>query len=313
MQQILKRLELIRTSIVIDDLEIIQLQIEKLKSLEIDEEVKTIIKKLNNNDFGTVVVDLEKYIQKFSGVVVYEDKEIQGLKLEMKVLEGNLQELSEEKNEYINEINEFNTQYNLRLGEIISKILEKEKELLSKEVSDNPEDENIRQEYEEAQKNYEEFNRNYEEILKEERYELDGEELQELKRLWKKAVKLCHPDIVADHLKDKAQEIIQKLNEAYGKKDIEAVREILYSLENRLSFDVASDTIANKEILRVKIIEIRNKIDEMLHEIEEIKADETFILIQGLDNWDVYFENIYVQLQRQYDNLCHATVYKKIL
>jgi len=174
MQQILKRLELIKTSITIDDLEIIELQINKLLSLQIDDEVKAIIAKLNDNDFGTAIVELEEYIKKFSGVVVYENKEIQGLKLELKVLENKLQKLSSIKNDYLHDIHEFNTQYNLRLGEIISKILEKEKEILGKQVQENPEDEELKEAYEEASSNYEEFSHDYQEVVKEERYELSA-------------------------------------------------------------------------------------------------------------------------------------------
>ncbi len=95
MQQILKRLELIKTSMAIDDLEIIELQILKLNSLNIDNEVKIIIDKLEMNDYGKAIIDIEEYIKKFTGLVSYEDKEIQGLKLELKVLENKLQDLSE--------------------------------------------------------------------------------------------------------------------------------------------------------------------------------------------------------------------------
>lgn len=303
MQQILKRLELIKTSIEIDDLEIIELQINKLQSLQIDDEVNAIIAKLNDNDFGTAIVELEEYIKKFSGVVVYEDKEIQGLKLELKVLEAKLQKLSSIKSDYLHDINEFNTQYNLKLGEIISKILEKEKEIVGKQVQENPEDEELKEAYEEASSNYEEFSHDYQDVVNEERYELSVEEEKELKKLFRKAARLCHPDIVAEELREQAKKIIQKLNDAYAKKDLEVVKEILYSLENGLSFDVASDTINDKEILRVKITELRIKIDVTFAEINEITEDETFIIIQDIDDWDVYFSEKEEQLEERYENM----------
>ena len=52
----------------------------------------------------------------------YEDKELQSLKLELKILEKKLQKHSAEKNEYLNNIDEFNAQYNLKLGELIQKL-----------------------------------------------------------------------------------------------------------------------------------------------------------------------------------------------
>jgi hypothetical protein len=305
MQQILKRLELIKTSIAIEDQEIIELQIFKLSSMAIDEDVQRILGKLSNNDYGSVVIDIENYIARFSGVVMYEDKELGGLKMELKVLEGRLQELSEEKNEYLGEIHDFNIQYNLHLGEVIRKILELKKEILykktllkrrpldntkkcyektqeevdqvkdelstlkkqldemdslddayddlyeefkrakdaykekvedlidlAKEIDDLTEElegDSEFEEYQDANNEYESFNSEYEEIINEDRYELSDEELIELKKLYRKASKLCHPDVVEDELKEQALILMQELNEAYGKKDLK--REPLANLQ----------------------------------------------------------------------------------
>ena len=130
MHQILKRLELIKTAITLEDEEIIELQVMKLTAIECDGEVKEILAKLDNKDYGTAVVKIEEYLLRFSGVVVYEDKELQALRLELKALERKLQELSSEKNEYLNDIHEFNVQYHLHLGGIIQKILNLKEELL---------------------------------------------------------------------------------------------------------------------------------------------------------------------------------------
>lgn len=67
--------------------------------MDIDDEVKKILQKIENYDYSSAIVDIENYIAKHSGVVVYEDKELKALKLELKVLENRLQELSEQKNE----------------------------------------------------------------------------------------------------------------------------------------------------------------------------------------------------------------------
>jgi len=379
MQQILKRLEIIKTGITIEDMDIITLQLEKLKSLDIDDEIKSILEKINDNDFGIVVKEIEAYLGRFSGLMVYEDEEVVGLKLELKVLEDKLQKLSEHRNEYSNDINEFNTQYNLILGEIITKILdlerqmlymetiekelefnnvkdaytqckeelealkserdtleaqlrkmdefdddyektyeelqtikqqidEKEKELYSKrkatkvakeELDDDP----VFREYEKAKSTYEEFNSEYEEVVNEERYSLSEEEQQELKKLFRKAVKLCHPDIVSDELKEEAQAIIQELNSAYAKKDLTKVREILFNLENGITFTSASESVNNKETLQIKIVDIRSKIKIMIEEITELKEDETFNTIQDIEDWDDYFQERKEQLDEKYADL----------
>lgn len=383
MHQILKRLELIKTSIAIEDEEIIELQIAKLSPMGVDADVKNILEKLSNHDYGSVIADIESYLVRYSGVVVYEDKEIQGLKLELKVLENQLQELSEQKNDYLNELNEFNTQYTLRLGELIQNILNLKKEIqyrfykakeavfqsimeeyeeakeeyqelktqkeeLEKEISnidefddrydelyeelqelkveleakeqevnqkrknakeakeelDNDEDS---EEYEAFEEDYKEFSSQYETVKKQDRFELNEEEQAELKKLFRKASKLCHPDIVADELREQATDLMQQLNDAYSKKDLKKIREILYNLENGKTFDIASDTINDKERLKEKIKDVRERIDGLKEEIDEIKSDETYLIIQDVDDLDSYFDRLKSELQEEYDRLQNDT------
>lgn len=378
MKEILKRLEIIKSSIAIEDEEIIELQIMKLYKLEIDEDVKAIVVKLENRNYGSIIVDIENYISRFTGVVAYIDLEVQGLKLELKSLESKLRTLSEEKQEYLNEMDEFNKEYNIHLGAIIENILNLKREILykktikqqklkekyqedkqtfeeSKESIDELkstieqlqealenidetdeqyqeiknsydelleelekleydlhsqeeklnksreqiEDETVFEEFKEAKKTYEEYNREYEQIKDENSVVLSEDEKKELKILWKNASKLCHPDIVADQFKEKATEIMQALNDAYSKKDINKIKEILHNLENGTTFEVASDNIENKEILKSKIEEFKSFIQKLQDEIEEIKSDDTFVAISELDDWNLYFEELKSELQKQ--------------
>ncbi|MBE0492533.1 MAG: hypothetical protein IBX44_09845 [Sulfurospirillum sp.] len=373
MTQILKRLEIIKSSIAIEDEEVIDLQVMKLQKLDIDDDVKAIVTHLEAMNYAKAMKDIEAYILRYSGVVEYVDSEVQGLKLELKSLESKLQELVEQKTEYLNDIEEFNREYNLHLGELIKDILNLKKEILykktikkqkqkvkyqediqtfqeSKETIDELkstiseledaletideddenydelshaynelkeelekledelelqeeelekakefiEDESIEQEYEEVKSHYEEFESEYEHIKESVQNSptLNDEEKKELKSLYKQAARLCHPDIVPDELKEKAHELMQKLNDAYSKKDISKVKEILHSLQNGTSFELSSETIEDKELLKAKIKEYLKNIEAIKSEIEEIKEDETYQTITELDDWDVYFEEL---------------------
>jgi hypothetical protein len=100
MIQILKRLEIIKSSIAIEDEEVIELQVMKLQKLDIDDDVKAIVTHLEAMNYAKAMKDIEAYILRYSGVVEYVDSEVQGLKLELKSLESKLQELVEQKTEY---------------------------------------------------------------------------------------------------------------------------------------------------------------------------------------------------------------------
>lgn len=390
MLEILKRLEIIKSSIAIDDEEIIELQIIKLRKLDIDDKIQELTKKLENLDYGSALNDIENYIKEHTGVVEYVDKEIQGLKLELKSLEKKLQALSQEKIEKLNDIEEFNAQYNIHLGDIIENILNLKKEILYKQTlkqqtlkkkydedyqiyhdskntineiketikeleslladsdkdsedyleiiqaynelkeelnnleddlnaqeeqlsaqKENLEYDELFEQYEEVKNSYEEFHKEYKDIKEKQsdRLDLSDEEIKELKVFWKKASRLCHPDIVSDELKEKAKEMMQSLNDAYSKRDLKRVKQILSSLENGIAFEVLSDSINNKELLKLKIQEFRENINDIEQEIQDIKSNDTFVIISDLKDWDEYFEALKKQLEIEEERLKNEVEY----
>ena len=65
--------------------------------------------------------------------------------------------------------------------------------------------------FKEAKEDSELFDEEYDEIIAKEHHDLDEEQLEELKKAYKKASKLCHPDIVTEELKEQAHEIMTEL------------------------------------------------------------------------------------------------------
>ena len=385
------RLKLLSLALQHKDSDIVEVIISKvLEQNDLDKQVVDIISNIEFNMilnlFEHSINEINDYLNKKPTTIVkYEDKELKELKQQLKKLEIKFQELIEEKTEYLNDIEEFNTQYSLHVGDLIKTILNLKKEILYKKTIKNQklkkqykankdicdeikqtivelkntvteleeiletldkDDENyeeisnayneikeeleklenelilqeeklekteeelieneiFEEEYEEAKATYEQFDDEYEHIKDTQKdvIKLDEEQLKELKILYKKAAKLCHPDIVADELKEKAHEIMQSLNDAYSKKNIEQVKKILLSLENGTTFKTVSSDIEDKELLLNKIKEFEQNISDLEDEIEHIKLDDTFTTITQLDNWDEYFEELKNELTEQKDNL----------
>lgn len=379
MQELLRRLELVKIAIDLNDEEIITQQLAKLKALGTqDDTVGDIVIMLENIDYVSAILSIDEYLSLHKGLIKYEDPQLQALRLELKALEKRLQYLDEVKREYIEVIDEFNTQYNLRLGSLIQEILSLKEKLLrrilkkkrrafeaeknkyehikkeydelkrkKRRIEDELEDldefddaydelyeryqkakkdfeskeeefhrqrkkakkakkkfdqEAENEEYEEARHNFEEFQSEYEDVREREqnRFELSEEEKIELKKLYREAGKLCHPDIVPEEVRAKATEIMQRLNEAYTKHDLESIRKILESLENGAFLKPASDIINDIAILRARIEEIRKKIEALEADIATIEENETFKTIQEIDDRDAYFKNIEEQLRQEY-------------
>ena len=304
MQQILKRLELIKTGIALEDEEVISLQAERLSAIDVDETVSGILSMVADCDYGNAAREIDSYLSKYSGMTVYEDQELLGLRLELKSLESRLQILSEQRDDCLFSIQEFNTRYTASLGELIQKIFRaKADRLFEQIVEEDPAVETQRAAYDEAEQEFREFTEETAEIREEDWVELNDEDLSALKKAYRKASRLCHPDLVADELKDRAHQMMQQLNEAYEKRDLAQVEKILAALVSGDGFELVSDTVSDKAALKSKIAALRSKIDELASELDALQFDGTFELIQCLDDWNEYFDAVRQQLNEEYNAL----------
>jgi hypothetical protein len=249
-------------------------------------------------------------------IVQIEDEKIINFRKELKSLENILTVLNDEKLEYTTAYDEFNIQQNTILSNIIKEILElqnkinlsrieKLKEDIDNAVS-NDEREKLEDElkkatnnYEDTKKDYDDFNNEYEVFKEIEQENISDDDKKDLKRLYRLACKLCHPDIVEASLQEKAVNLMQELNEAYNKKDLEAVERIFDNLNNGLSFDVASDTITDIDKLISRIDEMETIIEDIENDITLTKQDELFEIVIDSTKWDEYFKNKLLVLEKE--------------
>jgi len=59
---------------------------------EVDEQVDAIVQALRTHRYDKAMLQIESYLTVNSGLVVYDDPELLGLRMELKVLEKQLQE-----------------------------------------------------------------------------------------------------------------------------------------------------------------------------------------------------------------------------
>jgi hypothetical protein len=343
------------------------MQMAKLPPCE-DEQVVIILQALADERYSHAVELIEKFIQRQSGLVVYEDVAIAGLRLELKRLEEKILELNEDKLITQQQITEFRTQYHLALGEwlqavldydyrilyqknlnklkqqavikaaiaekeaIIKNIKEKIKSLQEDALDDEAyldeleeafaqlkserealknaqieldqfeetlEEDDDYQEYEQAKQDKETFDEEIEEIIEQHQHDLPEEDKKRLKKAFRKACKLCHPDTVAEEFKEQAHELMVGLNMAYENQDINEIERILTLLESSGGFIASSDKIDNSLALQAKIEELSEKYQQLKQEVDELKSDETYQRIQELDDWQDYFNTIKERLQNR--------------
>lgn len=293
-EKIFKRLLLIKNLISLEEEDEILEQLNKLLLLQVDDEIILIAKCIKQKYYGKASILIETYINKFNRLTVFIDPEIEALRFEAKTLEKQIQELSNEKSELDKLIHEFNVRHNLELGELIIEILKRRKEK-TKGSS----------EFQEAEKDYNDYYSNYEVSRDNIIPKLTIEEQKELKEKYRKATKLCHPDIVDKDQQDAAHSIFIELKDAYERNDLKKVTEILYNLQHGQIFTSKADNADEKFVLMKEIERLRMRVNEIRKEIEKIKTSDTYSTISDIKDWDTYFSEKKQLLQSQLNKIAY--------
>ena len=297
-KDILKRLELLNNLISLEEFEMVELQKSKLRQGENCAEVEAVLSALDERAYGKAARLIQEYVSSSSAVQVYQDPEVAGLRAEAVVLEKDLLTLEEEKAELEKLIHDFEIRYHQELGELIEKLLTLRREKLRDEAQEDPEKEG---EFQEAESDYEEFHRDHEKSRQEVLLDLTDDEIKELKSAYRKASKLCHPDVIADEFKDESEAIFKDLSDAYNKNDLHRVREILQSLEKGVSPIRKSERAEDKDVLKSLIGMLRRKMSAIQSEMENLQQSEAYKTVIGLEDWDQYFSDIKQKLQTEVD------------
>jgi hypothetical protein len=231
-------------------------------------------------------------------MTVYVDKDIQVLSDEIIQLEEDLLNLTEDKLNIENKIYDFNNKYNEKVGPTLLKYLQQREENI-KEAIENTDDEekkeNLNKKLNDAKEDTQDYSTYTEDTPN--IIELSEEQEQELKALYKKACRLCHPDMVDESFKQEALSIFHQLNEANQKKDIEKVKEILAYLEdNNMSINT---NISDIEILKKRHFNLKSDILKIQIEITDLQNDGTYKRIENIQDWDRYFKIVSKQLEKE--------------
>jgi hypothetical protein len=305
MKNTLETLLLIKNSIINVDHELTLNQINNLKSmsLDIDNDALAIIAELDDFNYSKAIILIDDYLSKHSAVEAYIDKELQGLRLELIALESQLEELTLVHIEHINTINSFNNLQNRIVGPVILEILKLRARISQLLKSNDDYYQDIKDQFEDAQQEYDDFQRAYQSVEEQFQFEISDENKKILKKQYKQASRLCHPDKVSIEFKPQANKIFSELNSAYTNNDLPKVQEILEELKSGAGFSVDSYSIDNKQILKSKIQSIRKKIEEVKSEIQKVKEDKIYKVIEENDDLEKYFNEMREKLEVERDEL----------
>jgi hypothetical protein len=140
---------------------------------------------------------------------------------------------------------------------------------------------------------------------------LGEEEEAELKRLYRRACGLCHPDKFSDEQKTAAHRAFVRLQEIYNANDLQAMGELYAELKaGGLSSAPRSSTLSRADALRAAIAELRHRITETLHQLKALYNSEGAALLRkagdGESDWTLFFERQAQLLQAELERLLQA-------
>lgn len=297
-----KRLEIVSNLILLGEQEDLTSHINKLRPAIERLQLQTLLLALEKGHYQNALELIADYLQRNTAVTVREDVEAIDLQFQLQILELRLESLTNEKSDLERQIVVFNRRYNDVLGELIADVLGMRAKLARKKARENKQnnkiqDEKIEQEAKQAEQDWYEYQQEYEEQLSQELpNQLSSEEEKKLKRLYRKACSLCHPDRFDTSQQSVANEAFVQLQKVYEMNDFEKLEEFYSVLKaGGLPKAPRSETLNKTNALRVAITELKHKINDVLHQLHLLNHSEgaNLLHLAGCteESWSVFFES----------------------
>jgi len=313
---ILQRLELIRNMVLLEEIASIGAQVHKLRPIARGTGLEEILRALDRGQFGNALEQIEGFLHRARAMVTADDIQVAQLRLRLASLEFQLEALSNEKEELERRLILFNRRHDAALGELIERLLAARARLArikAELVSESQEDPELEVDLEEkaeaAEQAYRDYSEQHERLLEEpEPPDLDAEGAMELKDLFRRATRLCHPDKVPDDQKARAHEIFLALQEAYRSNDVEEVRRIFEALRNNeMNLSVRSSVLSVSHQLKAAIVQMEHKVSFVVRELQELRGSAAVLLMKQVgdaeDAWENYVGARTKELEEEYEEI----------
>lgn len=292
LDKIIKRLEIIKNLIILEEIEEINTNSKKLNDYFFNEDLKELTNSIYKREFSKAIIQIQNFISNYQQISIWNDPEISSLKLEIKLLESQINAFENEKTDIEKVINDFNHRHTIELGKVILEIL-----LLRKVKYKD-----INEKAKEAEEDFENYKNNYNTEVKREVFEITIEEKILLKKAYKNASILCHPDKFINEpieVQKQAEELFKELNNANSKNDIKRVSDILENLEKGILNTNTSNKINDKTQLTITLKKLKTKLNQIKESINELKENQTYLTIKNIPNWDNYFTDNFELLKKE--------------
>ncbi len=290
---IISRLTAIKSLLDLGDLELVAVATSRLEDHRGEPQIEELLAALSDHRYSDAVGNIEKLLSDGTRLARWVDPALALLDAELKLVAAELADLETEQAELEHRLSRFQAAHNEALGARIARLLKLRMRLLERQIQATPEKQT---DYEQAARDFEHFQQDQEAQKEDDartKWELSEEEQKELKALFRKGSKLCHPDLAPPEHHDAAADMFRQLRTAYDEGDLERVRLLVQRCATGL-FDMTSDPQDSDERrmerLKAKISGIREALERARASILQIKSSPTYRTMVENPEWIALFE-----------------------
>jgi hypothetical protein len=301
-----RRLELIRNLILLGEYESLSLHIQKLKLSSESLKIQGLLTFLEQMKYHNALEEITDYLQGSTELILKEDADIGKFQFSLQVLELRLLSLNNEKSDLERCLIVFNRRYNDALGDLVVEVLAAQARTSRIQAELDQANE---EDADEAEKNW----RDYQDEYEKEKHsaapiQLQEKQEKELKKLYRKACTLCHPDRFSEEMKEAAHKKFVILQEIYKSNDLHTLKEFYSTLkEGGLPNAPRSSTLSRSEALRAAITELLHKVSDITKQLQYLYQSEEVKMLRSAGiteaEWAVFFENQKQHLEKRLDEL----------
>lgn len=287
-------------------MELVTLAATRLESDRGELEIDTILSAFEDHRYSEAAVLIDCLLSDGTRLTQWIDPAISLMEAELERVTADLADLKTEQAELEHLVSRFQAAHNEALGERIRRLLKLRMRLLERQIKINPDKQSS---YDQASRDFDEFQRD-QEIQKESnartKWELSDEDKKELKSLFRKGSKKCHPDLVTSEHHDAAAQMFRELREAYDGGDLEQLRILVTRAEAGLfesSREAQDSDEQKKERLKARIGSIREAMQRAKIHVEAIKRSQTYQVMTEHADWGGLFEKQSLLLDQEIETL----------
>ena len=278
----------------------------RLESESEHESIGAILACLAGHRYADAIGLISEALSEGTRLARWNDPEILLLVAELEGITAELAETEAEQAELEHLVARFQAAHNKSLGARIAKLLKLRMRLLERLLGSDPEKKSA---FEDAKRDYEQFNEEREAQKEEDArtgWTLTEEEQRELKQLFRRAAKKCHPDVVAPEHREAAAKMFRELKNAYDEGDLKRLRLLAERAEAGIFEEVGldADTDENrKRRLRVQIELVLEALVKARARLQAVQGSATYRTMTEHDDWPTLFANQATVLDQEIEKL----------